>query len=139
MEKSPLMTLTLEDFLETERHKLTGKLTPVTEESFAKWKKDRMDKKAAEAELRKAKEDTGRALFEKGAWMEDSEEESEEEEEAEGDEIWDLNALRQQTEASVDKAEQERILKLSNGTNGTELKSGSREASVNGEGDGGDT
>lgn len=40
MDKSPLFTLTLEDFLESERHKLTGKLIPVTSETFAKWKKD---------------------------------------------------------------------------------------------------
>ncbi|RMD45008.1 hypothetical protein DV735_g19, partial [Chaetothyriales sp. CBS 134920] len=59
MDKSPLKTLTLEDFLESERHKLTGTLTPVTEETFAKWKKERMDKKQAEAEALKAKEATG--------------------------------------------------------------------------------
>ena len=47
MDKSPLKTLTLEDFLESERHKLTGTLTPVTPESIAKWKKERLDKKAA--------------------------------------------------------------------------------------------
>ena len=35
MDKSPLKTLTLEEFLESERHKLTGTLTPVTPESFA--------------------------------------------------------------------------------------------------------
>src|SRR5436190_12953134 len=68
MDKSPLKTLTLEDFLEIERHKLTGTLTPVTPESFAKWKQERMDKKAAEEEARKAKDATGRALFEKGDW-----------------------------------------------------------------------
>src|SRR5437667_5874246 len=44
MDKSPLKTLTLEDWLESERHKLTGTLTPVTSESFAKWKKERLDK-----------------------------------------------------------------------------------------------
>ena len=48
MDKSPLNALTLEDFLESERHKLTGNLTPVTVETFAAWKKDRLDKKAAE-------------------------------------------------------------------------------------------
>lgn len=52
MDKSPLKTLTLEDFLESERHKLTGKLTPVTPESFAEWKKKRLDKKAAEEQVR---------------------------------------------------------------------------------------
>lgn len=51
MDKSPLKTLTLEDFLESERHKLTGKLTPVTPESFAEWKRKRLDKKAAEEQV----------------------------------------------------------------------------------------
>lgn len=51
LDKSPLKTLTLEEFLESERHKLTGKLTPVTPESFAEWKKKRMDKKAAEEQV----------------------------------------------------------------------------------------
>ncbi|CRK10098.1 hypothetical protein BN1723_020964, partial [Verticillium longisporum] len=64
MDKSPLKTLTLEEFLESERHKLTGTLTPVTPESFAKWKKERLDKKAAEEQAKKAKEATGRAMFE---------------------------------------------------------------------------
>lgn len=53
MDKSPLKTLTLEDFLESERHKLTGKLTPVTPESFAEWKKQRLSKKAAEEQVRR--------------------------------------------------------------------------------------
>ena len=40
-----------------QRHKLGTNLTPVTPETFAKWKKTRMDKKEAEAEaLKKAKE-----------------------------------------------------------------------------------
>lgn len=40
-----------------ERHKLGTNLTPVTPESFAVWKKTRMDKKEAEQEaLRKAKD-----------------------------------------------------------------------------------
>ncbi|KAI4173481.1 MAG: hypothetical protein LQ346_008416, partial [Caloplaca aetnensis] len=78
MDKSPLKTLTLEDFLESERHKLTGALTPVTPETFAKWKKERLDKKAAEEEARMAKEATGRAMFEKGDWGSDSDDDSEE-------------------------------------------------------------
>lgn len=39
--------ISLEDFLETERHKIQ-KGTPVTAESFAKWKADRKAKQAAE-------------------------------------------------------------------------------------------
>ena len=80
MDKSPLMTLTLEDFLESERHKLLGTLTPVTAETFAKWKRDRLDKKAAEEQARKAKEATGRAMFESGDWKGSDDEDSDEDE-----------------------------------------------------------
>jgi hypothetical protein len=110
MDKSPLKTLTLEDFLESERHKLTGKLTPVTPETFAKWKAERMDKKQAEEEARKAKEATGRAMFEKGDWdISGDEEESEDEDEDEEDDAWNLEKLRQETEALKEKKEAERI------------------------------
>lgn len=112
MDKSPLATLTLEDFLESERHKLSGTLTPVTPESFAKWKKERLDKKQAEAEAQKMKEATGRALFEKGDW-EISDDESGDE-----DDPWNLEALRQETEALRQKKEDERLA-AENGTNGT--------------------
>lgn len=111
MDKSPLKTLTLEDFLETERHKLTGTLTPVTPESFAKWKKDRLDKKAAEEQARKAKEATGRALFESGNWRGDSDESEDDD-----DETWNLEKLREQTEAIRARKEEERLLGMySNG------------------------
>ncbi len=108
MDKSPLKTLTLEDFLESERHKLSGTLTPVTPETFAKWKKERLDKKAAEDEARKAKEATGRAMFEQGDW-EDSEEEedSEDEDGEEGEDDWE--ALRRETERIRERDEEERI------------------------------
>ena len=111
MDKSPLKTLTLEDFLESERHKLTGNLTPVTPESFAKWKKERLDKKAAEDEARQAKEATGRAMFEKGGW-EDSEEEDESEEEgdAEGEaDDWDMESMRRETERVREENEKKRL------------------------------
>lgn len=106
MDKSPLKTLTLEDFLESERHKLTGTLTPVTPETFAKWKAERMDKKAAEDEARIAKEATGRAMFEKGDWDASGDEEDDE---GDGDEEDDLERLRQETEALREKKEAERI------------------------------
>lgn len=111
MDKSPLKTLTLEDFLESERHKLTGMLTPVTPESFAKWKKERLDKKAAEDEARQAKEATGRAMFEKGGW-EDSEEEDESEEEDDAeDEVdeWDMESMRRETERIREENEKKRL------------------------------
>ncbi|KAF8134899.1 hypothetical protein EV363DRAFT_1556516 [Boletus edulis] len=78
--------ISLEEFLETERHKLGANLTPVTPETFAIWKKTRMDKKEVEAEaLRKAKETqhaagkltgmSGRDLFQYNPeWFEDQDE-----------------------------------------------------------------
>ena len=103
MDKSPLATLTLEDFLESERHKLSGNLTPVTPESFAKWKQERLDKKAAEAEALKMREATGRAMFEKGDWQ------LSEDEEEDDDGAWNLEALRRETEEARQKREDERL------------------------------
>ncbi|KAF2472169.1 uncharacterized protein BDR25DRAFT_342159 [Lindgomyces ingoldianus] len=104
MDKSPLATLTLEDFLESERHKLTGTLTPVTAESFAIWKKNRMDKKAAEEQAKALKEATGRAMFEKGDWQ-NSDDESDDDESG----AWNLDALRRETEAARSRREEERL------------------------------
>ncbi|KAI1039240.1 hypothetical protein LB505_007408 [Fusarium chuoi] len=118
MDKSPLKTLTLEDFLESERHKLTGTLTPVTPETFAKWKKDRLDKKAAEEQARKAKENTGRALFESGKWRDEDDSDDDDED----DDVWNLQKLREETEAVRSKKEEERLLASydtpNNGTTG---------------------
>ena len=113
MDKSPLKTLTLEDFLESERHKLTGTLTPVTPETFAKWKKDRLDKKQAEEQAREAKEATGRAMFEKGGWEEsDASDEDEDDEEDDGkkqNDEWDMEHLRRETERLREESEKRRI------------------------------
>lgn len=108
MDNSPLATLTLEDFLESERHKLTGTLTPVTVESFAKWKKERMDKKAAEEQAAKLKDATGRAMFEKGDWQL-SEDESDDDDDNDNEGVWNLEALRRETEAARAKKEEERL------------------------------
>ncbi|KAG9592221.1 hypothetical protein KCU77_g8254, partial [Aureobasidium melanogenum] len=71
-------------------------------ETFAKWKKERMDKKAAEQEAQKMKEATGRALFEKGDWNdEDSDEED--------DGAWNLEAMRRETEAARQRKEEIRL------------------------------
>jgi len=133
MDKSPLKTLTLEDFLESERHKLTGTLTPVTPESFAKWKKERLDKQAAEDEARKAKEATGRAMFEQGGWEESSEEEESEDEGGDDDEEqdgWDMEAMRRETERVREENEKKRLegvggqAAIENGINGHEDEDG---------------
>lgn len=131
MDKSPLKTLTLEDFLESERHKLTGNLTPVTPDSFAKWKKERLDKKAAEEEARNAKEATGRAMFEQGGWEESSEEEeSEDEGEEDEQDEWDMENLRKETERIREENEKKRLegvggqAAIENGINGHEDEDG---------------
>jgi hypothetical protein len=119
MDKSPLKTLTLEDFLESERHKLTGTLTPVTPETFAKWKKERLDKKAAEAEALKAREATGRAMFESGHWKDSEDEDSEEDDDDDDDDddndgdqgAWNLEAMRKETERLRQLKEEERLAK----------------------------
>jgi hypothetical protein len=136
MDKSPLKTLTLEDFLESERHKLTGTLTPVTPETFAKWKKERLDKKAAEEEARKAKEATGKAMFESGDWKGSDDESDEDDDEDEDDDddddddddnegAWNLQAMRRETERLRALKEEERLAKANgepipstNGENG---------------------
>lgn len=104
MANSPLATLTLEDFLESERHKLTGAGTPVTEETFAKWKKERISKKQAEEEAKKAKDATGRAMFEQGDWQQDSDADSDDE-----DAGWNLEAMRRETDAARARKEEERL------------------------------
>ncbi len=117
LDKSPLKTLTLEDFLESERHKLTGTLTPVTPETFATWKKDRLDKKAAEEQARKAKEATGRALFESGNWrMEEESEDDDDDDDNDDDDNWNLERLREETEALRLKQEDDRVALLNSGS-----------------------
>jgi hypothetical protein len=116
MDKSPLKTLTLEDWLESERHKLNGTLAPVTPETFAKWKKERLDKKVAEDEAQKMKEATGRTLFESGKWKE--EDDSNDESSNDGDDgdketgTWNLEALRKETELLLQQKEEERLAKF---------------------------
>ncbi|KAJ5874149.1 uncharacterized protein N7529_002579 [Penicillium soppii] len=111
-DKSPLSTLTLEDWLDSERHKLTGTLTPVTPETFAAWKKGRLDKKAAELQAQQAKEATGRTLFESGNW---AEEDSEPEEGEDENGTWNLAVMRRETERLREQKEEERLLKLNGG------------------------
>ena len=57
-----LQACLIPQFLETERHKLGPNLTPVTPESFAKWKQTRLDAKSASEDAeRKAKAATANA------------------------------------------------------------------------------
>ncbi|CAO3614896.1 unnamed protein product [Cunninghamella echinulata] len=105
--------ISLEEFLETERHKLGPNLTPVTLESFNQWKKDRTAKKDADdAAVRKAKETkwkagrsqgmSGRDLFDfNPSLAEDMEDD---------DDAIDLAAYdREEAERERDLLEQERL------------------------------
>lgn len=80
-----------------QRHKLKPPLTPVTAESFAIWKKTRVEKKAAEADaMEKAKQAqraagkmtgmTGKDMFEFGGELYEDDEEV-------GDDDWDISRL----------------------------------------------
>ncbi|KAI9253550.1 hypothetical protein BY458DRAFT_535816 [Sporodiniella umbellata] len=81
--------ISLEEFLETERHKLGPNQTPVTLESFKEWKKNRIDRKEADdSAARKQKETrmkagrsqgmSGRDLFDFNPALAQSYEEDEE-------------------------------------------------------------
>lgn len=120
---SPMNTLTLEDWLESERHKLTGTLTPVTPESFAKWKKERLDKKAAEEEAKLAKEATGKRLFEQGGFeASEDEDTSGDDDDDDDDDAWNMEGLRRETEALRARKEEERLAKLyGSGGDGVEI------------------
>ncbi|KAH8092666.1 hypothetical protein BXZ70DRAFT_897990 [Cristinia sonorae] len=108
-------TISLEEFLEVERHKLGSNLTPVTPESFAKWKQTRMNKKMAEEEALKNAKATqaaagkssgmsGRDLFTYNPeWFVDEEEEEDD---------WDLAKYRKEQEDEDLEREEERIRQL---------------------------
>lgn len=104
------------------------------------WKRERLDKKAAEEEARRAKEATGRAMFEKGGW-EGSDDEEEDEAEADGDDDsadeedagWDMETMRRETERIRDEKERERI----EAGGGVEVDEGSGINENGDEGDGG--
>ncbi|ODN76071.1 hypothetical protein L202_06012 [Cryptococcus amylolentus CBS 6039] len=92
-------TISLADFIEVERHKLKLPLTPVTPESFAKWKTNRIEKKKAEGEaLEKAKAAqraagkmagmTGKDMFDFGGELYADFEEADE-----GEDDWDISRM----------------------------------------------
>lgn len=99
-------TITLEDFIEIERLKLPKTLTPVTAESFAEWKKKRLDKKQAEKELESKKQKSsknmsGKQLLDSGKFVLDVDED-EEGDGGEGD-AWNLDELRRRVDSDEDE------------------------------------
>lgn len=95
--------ISIEEFIEVERLKLPKDLTPVTLETFLKWKEQRMDKKRAEEELEAQKKKaalSGKQLMDSGKFTEvlDSDDDN--------DDAWDLEELRRRTE-DVEQGEDE--------------------------------
>lgn len=121
--------ISMEEFLETERHKLPpNPRTPVTVESFKKWKETRMNKKEAELEAsRKAKEVqaqagksagmSGRDLFTfNPLLLEEQDGEGGSDGDGDGDDDdWDLDDYRRKAQAERDEAERKRLEALSGG------------------------
>lgn len=117
--------------MEVERHKLPkDKLTPVTKETFQKWKETRTSKKDAEAEAaRRSKEATaqagktvgmsGRDLFTYNPLLLD--EEDEEGGGNEDDDDWDMEIWRKRAMEEQDEAERKRMAALENGMAETNL------------------
>ncbi|KZP00543.1 hypothetical protein CALVIDRAFT_279475 [Calocera viscosa TUFC12733] len=141
--------ISIEEFLEVERHKLGLKLTPVTQDSFSKWKRTRQDKKAAEEDaMRAAKANqaaagkssgmSGRDLFTYNPeWFR----EEEEEEAADDDEGWDITAYRRQRAEEDEREEERRIRDMNEGFRDMGLEEGdggggSVSASASGSGSG---
>lgn len=97
---SPVVTL--EDFIETERAKLSKERTPITFESFKKWKARFDSKKAKDAEeAMKNKKTilTGRELMLSGRFSGAGADETEDMD------TWDLTAMRRQTERELEVSE----------------------------------
>ncbi|GAA5921323.1 hypothetical protein JCM3775_002992 [Rhodotorula graminis] len=118
--------ISLEEFLEVERHKLDqSKLTPLTKESFAEWKKTRVSKKEAEEQaVQSAKSATaaagklsglsGRDLFTFNPEMLGADD-YDDDDGGDDDDEWDLDALRAKTERAREERELERIRVLEGG------------------------
>lgn len=84
--------MTLEDFIENERHKLPKHQTPVTLETFKNWKLKRMEnRKKEEKEAEKKKVPlSGRQLMMSGRYTKDEPEDV--------NDIWDLSEMRRDAE-----------------------------------------
>ncbi|GMM49700.1 Tma46 protein [Starmerella bacillaris] len=95
--------ITLEEFIETEKLKLPKERTPITLESFTKWKQEfnlKREKERAEEDSKTRKVLSGKQLLDSGKFSAidaDSDDE--------GD-VWDLKALRKETELAKEKQEQ---------------------------------
>ncbi|KAL2311937.1 mRNA export protein Mep33 [Schizosaccharomyces pombe] len=89
--------ISLEAFIEIERHRLGPNLTPVTEENFKKWSDGRRDRILKQAEERRSNRAVGRSNLSGREYFESNKDKTHE---VVGDEEdWDFSALRRETEA----------------------------------------
>lgn len=92
--------MTLEDFIENERHKLPKHQTPVTLESFKRWKAQRIQsrqKQEKEAEKKKSPL-SGRQLMMSGKYTKDEADDV--------NDIWDVSEMRREAENTEGPAEE---------------------------------
>ncbi|RUS22100.1 hypothetical protein BC937DRAFT_90431 [Endogone sp. FLAS-F59071] len=112
--------ISIEDFLEVERHKLGTKLTPVNLETFTEWKKSRQAKyEADELAKRKALESrwksgkstgmSGKNLFEFNPdWANEEAEDFED-----GDDVFDLSNYKQEENGETEEEFKQRMENMS--------------------------
>lgn len=97
--------ISLEEFLETERHKLGKNLTPITKESFEQWKKDRVSRKEKEEQDARKKAETnikagrtvglsGRQMFELDSRLYQQDSLDGDDADDDRDQVWDLSEFR---------------------------------------------
>lgn len=114
------------EIISPQRHKLKPPLTPVTAETFAAWKKNRQEKKAAEAEaMEKAKAAqraagrttgmTGKDMFEFGGELYEDEEEG-------GEDDWDIARLLARYREDDVRPDDDDVNGAADGVDGLEIK-----------------
>ncbi|EEB06668.1 mRNA export protein Mep33 [Schizosaccharomyces japonicus yFS275] len=99
--------ISLEEFIEIERHRLGEKQTPLTEEVFAEWKKKRLAQREAEAAKGKEKDSrpVGKSALTGREYFERNKDAITQSDATADEENWDFTALRRETEALEAAAE----------------------------------
>ncbi|KAF9582605.1 hypothetical protein BGW38_010987, partial [Lunasporangiospora selenospora] len=113
--------ISIEEFLEMERHKLGKNLTPVTAESFATWKKSRADRVEQEEMVkRKAKEaafKAGKVLQFSGREIFDFNPEIAGADDDDADDVFDFSVYARNAEGETQEEFEDRISKGMEGVN----------------------
>ncbi|KAG0220500.1 hypothetical protein B0O80DRAFT_460487 [Mortierella sp. GBAus27b] len=128
-------TISIEDFLEIERHKLPKNLTPVTADSFAAWKKTRADRvEQEEMAKRKAKEaafKAGKMLQFSGRELFDFNPEIAGADDEDGDDVFDFSRYAREDDSETAEEMEARIAReMGNVQIDDELLAGEEEVEV---------